>query len=235
MSRASSAITVPGYIGLSLVAGEAIVVLFGAKWAPSATAASILFLTGPVLAIQAFSGAVWNAVGHPGVSLRFRLISTVTNVVGFLLAVAVFTDIAAVAAAYTLRAYALLPLNLYWMQKYAAVPVREQLWQLRGIFGATALMAVAVLAVKFVVAGQLHPAATLMLEVGVGVVTFVAGLAVFDRPLLRDVIQIGLQVVPGATRLARRLGIQVDPAAGVATPVGADARAYVSADDSADM
>jgi O-antigen/teichoic acid export membrane protein len=207
VTRASSAITVPGYIGLALVAHEAIVVIFGPQWAPSATTAAILFLIGPALSLQAFSGAVWSAVGHPGVMLRFRLIATVVNIVGFVIAVFLFGNIAGVAAAFAVRAYLLLPLNLYWMRKYASVPVRDQLRQWTGVGIATAAMALAVLGVKFALVEQLSPALLLAAEVATGVVVYAVALVVVDRRLTRELITLAVQVLPGAGRVARRLGV----------------------------
>lgn len=211
VTRASAALTVPGYIGLVLVAHEAIVVIFGQKWAPSATTAAILFSIGPALSLQAFSGAVWNAVGQPGVSLRFRLISTVVNIVGFLLAVIFLGDIAGVAAAFAIRAYLLLPLNLHWMSKYASVPVRDQLRQWLGVAVATAVMAAAVLGVKFLLVERLHAASLLVVEVVTGVVVYALALFVVERRVMRELVGLVLQVIPGAERVARRLGVRVAP------------------------
>jgi PST family polysaccharide transporter len=139
MNRASSALTLPGYVGLALIAQEATVTLFGSVWTDSGPVATVLFLIGPVLTVQAFSGALFNAVGHPEVTLRFRLVTTIVNVVGFLIAVLVFRDILAVAIAFVLRGYLLLPLNLVWMRKYAGIPIREHLFELRGVALATLL------------------------------------------------------------------------------------------------
>jgi PST family polysaccharide transporter len=209
LSRASGAVTLPGYIGLALVAPEAIVVLFGQKWEPSATAAAVLFMIGPALTIQSFSGAIWNAVGHPEVSLRFRLITTVVNVTGFVIAVLVFQDIVAVAAAYTIRGYALMPLNMYWMRVYGGVPIRDQVWPLRGVFVATIVMAVAVIAVKVAMGDHARHLELLIVEVAVGVITFSIALFIVDRPLVKDAIAIFSLAVPGGERIARRLGTRV--------------------------
>ena len=209
LSRTSGTLTLPGYIGLALVAPQAIVVLFGQKWEPSGTTAAILFLIGPALTIQAFSGAVWNAVGHPEVTLRFRLIATVTNVVGFIIAVAYFQNIVAVAAAYTIRGYALLPLNLHWMRVYGGVPVREQLGQLRGVALSTTVMALAVIAVKLALGESVHNFVLLAAEVLVGMVVFAGALFLIERPLFLDVASIAAQAIPGGERIAALLRIQV--------------------------
>ncbi len=210
IARMTAAVTLPGYIGLALVAHEAIVAIFGQSWERSATAAAILFTIGPPLSLQSFSGAVWNAVGQPSVTLRFRLISTITNVVGFLIAVFVFADIVAVAAAYALRSYLLLPLNMYWMRRYAGVPIREHLLQWRAVALATLVMAGAVLGTKLLVGGQFDVAALLVVEVAVGIAAYGTALWLVDRSLTKELAALALQVLPGAERVARRLGVRIE-------------------------
>lgn len=223
LSRVSSMLTLPGYIGLALVAPEAIVAIFGQKWAPAGIAASVLFLIGPVLTVQAFSGAAWNAAGRPDVTLRFRLLSTIVDVIGFVIAVLIFGNIVAVAAAYTLRGYALLPLNLYWMRVYVNVSVRDQLWQLRGVAGSTVLMAVAVVATKLALVGRVHNLVLLSAEVAVGVITFAAAMLVIERPLMKEVIGVAAQAIPGGQRVSRRLGLTSDREARIAGALLAEA------------
>jgi PST family polysaccharide transporter len=208
MSRASGALTLPGYIGLALVAAEAIPVLFGAQWEPSVVVAQLLFLIGPAHTINAFSGAVWSAAGHPEVGLRFRLLSTAVNVIGFFIAVMVFGTIVAVAASFTIRSYLLLPVNLYWMKTYGHVPIRQQLSSYRGIFAATGIMAVAVIGVKLIIGSMVTPAVLLVVEVAAGAIAYAFALVVFERPLVREMVGLLIQVVPGAERLAGRLGIR---------------------------
>ena len=87
LTRVASAVILPGYIGLALVATELTVVIFGPEWRSSGQVAAILFLIGPVLTIQAFSDSMLNAAGHPEIVLRFRFITAVTSVIGFVLAV----------------------------------------------------------------------------------------------------------------------------------------------------
>ena len=214
MNRASSALTLPGYVGLALVAQEATVALFGAKWTDSGPVAAMLFLIGPVLTIQAFSGALFNAVGHPEVTLRFRLVTTIINVAGFLIAVIVFRDILAVAGAFVLRGYLLLPLNLYWMRVYGGIPIREHLFELRGVAAATIVMAAAVLLVKLVLLGQVHPALLLLAEVVVGLVVFAVALLLVERALVAEIVGVAAQAVPGGARIARLLHLPMAPTGG---------------------
>ena len=123
VNRAISVIVLPGYIGLSLVAQEVIFVLFGKDWIESGPVAATLYLIGPVLTLQVFSGALLNSAGYPNVTLRFRLVTTTVHIVGFVIAVAVFQSIIAVAAAFVIGSYLLLPWNLYLQHKYAGISI----------------------------------------------------------------------------------------------------------------
>lgn len=209
VSRTVSVVILPGYVGLALVAQEAIVVIFGDKWQASAPSAAVLFLIGPVLTVQLFSGALLNAVGHPEITFRIRLVTTVVNVVGFLAAVLLFRDIVAVAAAFVIRGYLLMPLILWWQQKYAGIPVRENLSQLRGVAAATIVMSVAVIAVKLLLIDHVHKGLLLVAEVIVGIAAFAVAIWFFERALVREVATVALQALPGGGRIARRLGLAV--------------------------
>jgi PST family polysaccharide transporter len=210
LTRATSAVTVPGYLGLALVSSEAIPLLFGDQWAPAVPAAILLFLIGPVTSIASFSGAVLTASGRPDKTFRFRLISTTTNVIGFLIAVLVFQNFVAVAAAYTIRGYLLLPVNMYFLKAYAHIPYRTQLEPMRGVLGATIIMVFAVISVKLLLTSVgVSTLVLLLAEVVTGVLTFTLGMWALERVLLRELFDLVLQVVPGAEAVARRAGVSV--------------------------
>ena len=203
VTRSGSALIVPAYVGLAIVAPELTVLLFGATWTESGPVASILFLSGPVLGAQAFSGSLLYAAGHPEVVLRFRVITTVANVLGFV--VALPFGILAVAAAFTVRAYVLLPLLLMWTRQHAMVGIAEYLAQVRGTAVATLAMAAVVVAVKLLVADRLGWAALLAFEVAAGAAALFVALWLVDRGLLGELWEVLGQAVPGIARGRRRL------------------------------
>jgi PST family polysaccharide transporter len=184
VTRAAGAVILPGYVGMSLVASELIPTLFGDGWEQSAQVAAVLFLIGPVLTVQAFSGSFLNAAGHPEVVLRFRLISTVTNLVGF--AIGVSFGILAVAAASVIRGYLLLPLNLRWMRVYGGVPVAAHVAELRGALAATVVMVATILGLKWAAGPTLSDGALLAVEAVGGGLVFAGVLWVVDRRTLRE-------------------------------------------------
>ena len=200
VSRAGSLVILPGYVGLALVAPELTVAVFGERWIESGAVAAILFLIGPVLTIQAFSGSLLNATGHPNVLFRFRLISSVVNVLGFLIAVPF--GIHAVAAAFVVRAYLLLPLIMWWVRVYVGIGAREYLAQLRGVAAATAVMVVCVLSVKLLLGDQ--PRLVLLgVEVVIGLLACAASLWLLDRRLLSEASSLLREVLPGSGRSSR--------------------------------
>jgi O-antigen/teichoic acid export membrane protein len=206
VARTSSALIVPGFVGLALVAPELIAVLFGPRWNESGPVAAILFMIGPILAVQSFSGSLLNAAGHPGVVFRFRLVTAITNVAGFLIAVVLFRDVIAVAVAYVVRGYLLLPLNLYLVRKHAAIPIGPFLLQMRGTAISTLAMAAAVLAVKLGVGDQIGNMLLLAIEVLVGAAAFLVALVLVERQLVGELLEVATQTMPGGQRARRRLG-----------------------------
>jgi O-antigen/teichoic acid export membrane protein len=203
LTRVSNTLILPAYVGLALVAPELIVVLFGQRWTGSGPVAAVLLLIGPVLSLQAFSASLFYAVGHPQVNFRIRLITMIVRVAGFFIAVPF--GIVAVASAFTISGYLLLPLNLYWQRVYAGVRILDYLAQLRGLALATAAMTLTVMAVKLTLGAGDSPGTLLALELGAGAAAFFVAFWVVDRPVLHEAFGVALQAVPGAERARRRL------------------------------
>jgi O-antigen/teichoic acid export membrane protein len=203
VTRAAAVVILPGYVALALVATELTIFLFGSRWAPSGPVAGILFLIGPILSVQAFNNALLNAAGRPDVVLRFRFLTTVVNVIGF--AIAVWFGILAVAAAFVIRGYLLMPVFLVWMQRYAGVPVGAYLRQLWRTAAATLAMAAAIGLVKLLAVSQLDPTPLLAAELGAAALTFVAALWLFERALVREVLLVVSQAIPGLEHAWGRL------------------------------
>ena len=114
----------------------------------------------------------------------------------------------AVAAAFVIGSYLLLPVNLYLQHRYAGISIFDHLWQLRWVALCTAIMAAAVLAVRFALVGHVQAWVLLAIEVIVGVVVYRAALFIFERALFREVAHRCAQAMPGGDRVARLLGIQ---------------------------
>ena len=209
VNRALSVVILPGYIGLALVAQEAVPLIFGPEWTQSGPVAATLFLIGPVLTVQVASGALINATGHPGITLRFRLMTMIVHVVGFVIAVSVFGSIVAVAAAFVIGSYLMLPVNLYILRRWGGIAIGDMFRQLRWVGLSTALMAAAVLGVRFTLLGSVSKFGLLIVEIAAGIVVFTAALAFFERALLVETVTIVLQALPGGERIGGWLRLPI--------------------------
>ncbi|HUR15860.1 MAG TPA: lipopolysaccharide biosynthesis protein [Candidatus Limnocylindrales bacterium] len=198
LTRVVSAFTLPGYIGLALVAEQATRLLLPERWADSGSIAAILLLVGPSVTVFGYGGQVLNAVGRPDITLRLRLITAIVNVLGFLVAVLIFNNVYAVAIAYVLRSYLLAPLTLFWLRDYAGIPIRENLLRLRGVVPATLLMALAVLAVRTWL--PVGGVAKLAIEIAVGIMVYAASLLILDRTLISELFDFARDMLPGRKR-----------------------------------
>jgi O-antigen/teichoic acid export membrane protein len=201
LSRAGGLVIMPGYVALAFMAPDLTVLLFGARWRDAGTIASVLLFSGPVFTVQAFTGPLLYSVGHPGVFLRFQLIQMVANVTGFVIAVPF--GITAVAVAYTVRAYVLLPLNLAWIRRYAAIPTLEYLSHLRGIAMATAFMALLLGSARFLLpSGDVGLVSRLLIEAVIAGASLVAALWLLDRRLLHEIRDVARLTLPDRARNA---------------------------------
>jgi PST family polysaccharide transporter len=203
MNRVAALIILPGYVALAVLAPQLTVLVFGDQWTESGTIAAILFMVGPVLSLQAFSDTLLNAVGHPEVVLRLRAINTFTTIIGFVLAVPF--GIQAVAAAFTIRAYVVLPIVLRWMRTYAGIPTAQVIGQLRGIAIATAVMAAVMLLIVLQAVVSLPAAAEVGVASVVGAAAFLVVLRVVDPLVLREAIGVAMDAAPIAGAISGRL------------------------------
>jgi O-antigen/teichoic acid export membrane protein len=209
INRALSAIILPGYIGLALVSQEAVPLLFGHKWLASGPVATTLGLVGPSLSLQVLSTALFYVRGRPDIALRFRVLTTAVHVVGFFIAAVVFQSIVAVAAAFVIGSYLLLPVNLYLVRSHAGIPIIGHLAEVRWPALATLIMAGAVLAVKFTLLGHVSEVVLLAAEIAVGFVTFEVALFLLERALFTEVLTVALQALPGGVRVGRLLHLSI--------------------------
>ncbi len=109
-TRAASVISMPVFVGVSMLAPLAVPLVFGEQYAQSGQVLQVLALIGVLHGVSYFDYAVYMGVGRPDVVLKLLAVNTVANVVLFFFVAP--WGIVAVAAAYVARAYVLLPLNL---------------------------------------------------------------------------------------------------------------------------
>jgi O-antigen/teichoic acid export membrane protein len=185
VQRTVALVVVPAYVGLSLVAGPAVLTLFGDKWAGMVPIVAGLALAMPAFALQIVCSPATNGTGRPGTYI-------LTNGAGALLFPLLF--LAGVSAgpqglvhAWWIGAPALLAFT------YAlTLPKIGVGWGALASALAPAVLAGAVMAVVVIVARAtlmaLPPPATLAILATVGAAAYLATLLVAARPAVDELI-----------------------------------------------
>lgn len=184
----------PIFLGISVVAPEAVRVLYTDKWAASIPVIQILMLIGIVRSASFLYSSIFRAAGKP--SWRFGLYSLTAalNVIGFL-AVVRF-GIVAVAISYVVVSYILMPLYFYLIQKVIHVSLWDHLKQyFPGFIGSVAMVAV-VLIVKHFIGDSFSVVLRLIILVAAGGLTYLLTLRLVKPALFSKILEMIQIVLP---------------------------------------
>ncbi|MBE7381355.1 MAG: lipopolysaccharide biosynthesis protein [Leptolyngbya sp. SIO1E4] len=100
-TRLTSAVALPAFMGMAVLAPELIEILFGKQWLPSTPLLQILVVAGIFRSVTFFKNAVFMAMGKPTWTVWFNLLSVSLNLIGF--AIAIPWGMIAVTLAFTIR------------------------------------------------------------------------------------------------------------------------------------
>jgi PST family polysaccharide transporter len=182
-TRAASVITMPVFIGVSMLAPFAVPLVFGEQYVQSGQVLQVLALIGVLHGVSYFDYAVYNGVGRPDLVLKLLAVNTVANVVLFF--VVARWGIVAVAAAYVARAYLLLPLNLIALRVAIGVSPRRYFANFIPAFSACLTMAVSLWLVSLLGLGDVS---RLLVSIGVGGAVYLLTLRWLAPALVRDLL-----------------------------------------------
>ena len=180
-TQAASVVATPVFVGVSVVAPTAVPLIFGEQFTQSGTVLQILALVGVVHAVSYYGFAVYVGMGRPDIRLKLLLVHTTVNVSAFFIAVR--WGIVAVAAAYVLRAYLLLPLDIIALRRLIGVSAGRYFANLAPAVTSSAVMALAIFVVQMM---PLGPAPELLLSIVVGAAAYSASLYFIAPRLVRD-------------------------------------------------
>jgi O-antigen/teichoic acid export membrane protein len=182
--RYCATIALPCYVGVALTANRLVPLAFGSQWEPAVDVVRILAVAG---AIRAFSTLIHNFVlstGRVGAELRWFLMVTLADVIGFLVAVKV-GGIVAVAVSIAVVAAIALPLRLLLVKTWSDVSIRSYLGSARDPFVATGAMAIVVYGFSRIV----EDSATYWVfpcEITIGLSIYVGALVLIAPSLVRE-------------------------------------------------
>ena len=195
-TRAASVISMPVFVGVSMLAPFAVPLVFGEQYAQSGQVLQVLALIGVLHGVSYLDYAVYMGVGRPDVVLKLLAVNTVANVILFFFVAP--WGIVAVAAAYVIRAYVLLPLSLLALRATLAISTRRYFANFIPALGACLAMAIAIWAVSLLGLGDVN---RLFASVAAGGLVYLLTLQRVAPALVQDLrSKLGLLFRRGASR-----------------------------------
>lgn len=186
--------TFPLLFGFGALAGETIHLLFGSQWQDTGPIATVLVLMAVPFVMNVFAAPALAAVDKAhsimavaGVQLAATLALT------WLL---VPYGVVAVAAGYTLRAWATMPYQQYMLWKHAGIEPSGTLRAVALPLAGSLAMAATVYLAKAPIAGAIAwPAAQLACCVALGAVTYLAFLGLFGRSAIKPYTDMAMAMI----------------------------------------
>ncbi len=192
----SSLFAFPVFLGLSALAPELVVVLFGKQWTPSIPVMQILALVGILYAGFYFNGPVIMAVGKPFWNLGLNSLQAVGNVLGFLIAVR--WGIIAVASAYVIRSYLMSPITIWVVYKLIQINLITYLRQYAAPLIGSLIMLASILGAKHILGGMLNLPMLLTIYIVLGAVIYISTILLIAPKLFRQIVDLFRSAVPQA-------------------------------------
>ncbi len=184
-TQLSAAVTVPAFLGMAIVAPDFVPSVLGAKWHASVPVLQLLSVAGAVHAFQTLNWSVLQAVGRPGLLLRFMVFSTVLLVGGF--AVGLHWGVVGVAAVTAFTRTAVVVCYAAVTSRALRMPVSSFVSHAASVFSLAVPMAIGVFVVRIgLVHAGVGPGARLAVLVPLGACLYGAGIAWRGRDLASD-------------------------------------------------
>ena len=187
-TQLTSAIAMPTFLGMAVLAPELVRVLFGEQWLPSVPLMQVLALMGMLRAITFFKGSVFVAMGKPAWWLRLSALNAVLNLLGF--AISYRWGIFAVAVAAVVRYYIVFPIGQWAICQL----IQESLGKYLRIFIAplmsALLMAAAIFIFKQALASTLGPLTLLIVSPLFGAAVYVGLIRLIAPEIFHQILDI---------------------------------------------
>ncbi|AFY66666.1 lipopolysaccharide biosynthesis protein [Geitlerinema sp. PCC 7407] len=190
----TSLVAFPVFLGLSALAPELVVLVFGEQWRPSIPVMQILGWIGLLYAGFYYNGPMIMALGKPGWNLALNCVQALANVVAF--AIAVRWGIVAVAASYVLRGYLMAPLTVWVVHRLIRLDFKTYFRQYAAPFAGAGLMVGAIALLKPALSPWLPLGAAVSVYVLAGGLVYSAALFVIAPDLSRRALDLVRSALP---------------------------------------
>ncbi len=193
-TQLSSLVAFPAFLGMAILAPELVPVVFGDNWLPSVPVMQILAFIGILHAIEYFNQSVILAMGKPSWRLMINAINALGNVIAFVIVVR--WGILAVAAAYVIRGYLLLPLPLWAINQLIQINFKTYWSQfIAPLIGALTMVGV-ITALKIYVGHMLILPGLIAVCTGVGILVYGMMIKLIAPQLFQQVLTLTISLIP---------------------------------------
>lgn len=189
VTQYSSFLAFPAYIGLGLIAPELIPALFGENWEPSVPVMQILVLVGLLSSLMVFNGSIMKAYGKPSWHLGILVITSVSTVLGFLLAVR--WGIVAVATSFVIVSFLLAPISYFAVHRLIKINFKTYFRQIVAPLSASLIMVVVVSGLRYLLRNQdLNIYFELFIYISAGIMTYLLVVGLTARSLTLQMLDL---------------------------------------------
>ncbi|PZQ50772.1 MAG: hypothetical protein DI556_06545 [Rhodovulum sulfidophilum] len=186
--RAATLIVFPAFLGISAVAHETIILLFGPQWDSIAVIVQVMGFGGVALTLSVMSGGVLSAVGR---ARAFLLVELVSSLFGIALLV-LFSPLGIVwmAASFVIRETFAVVIYARLLRALLGLRSADYLAYFIPALGASCAMWLALALIDtHLLAGAL-PEVALLVKIAAGALSYGGLMLAFCRPLLRDTLRL---------------------------------------------
>jgi O-antigen/teichoic acid export membrane protein len=171
MTRVLAAVTLPGLLGMVVVAPDFIVVVLGDEWRGAIHVLQILAWVGILNVASLQTTTLLEALGRAGSVFRYTIASSIVSLAGF--AAGIHWGIVGVAAGYAAAKTLVVPFYVASSTRAAGVPLKELGKAVSGALEASAGMAICVLGARLALLHHLSAVPRLVVLVAVGLTVYV--------------------------------------------------------------
>jgi PST family polysaccharide transporter len=192
VTKLTSLIAFPTFVGVAVLAPEVVQVLFGSKWQPSVPVMQVLAFIGILHSMFNFNSTVMMAKGKPSWRLGVNCLNAVVNVIAF--AIVTRWGIVAVASAYVIGGYLTFPISIYLVRKLIPLKLFTYLRQYAIPIAGTLVMAITILGVKHFLSNLINLPTSLAVYITIGAVAYALTIFLIAPNIFRqimDFVQLG--------------------------------------------
>ena len=171
----------PIYLGVSVLAPELIVSLFGKQWIPATTAMQILAFEGIVLSASLFHKSVFVSMGKPALAVKINIVNAIANVIACLIAVR--WGINTVAVAYVVSSYLVFPVSQSTVNILIDIETMPYLRQFVTPLLSSAIMVGAIAIFKHFLLNTVDPKLTVIIGTIVGMLVYALCIKIIEPQL----------------------------------------------------